>query len=115
MLDDEQRAQVRVRIDQELIRLASEIASLKDLTRPIAPDRAIGRLSRLEAISEKSINEATLRSAQALEGRLRAALPRIAEEDFGRCIDCDDPIPLARLLSLPDARMCVACRERSES
>lgn len=115
MLDEQQRQQVRARIDQELRRLVSEIESLKIHTRPISPDPAIGRLSRLEAMNEKSINEAALRSAQALEGRLRATLPRIAREDFGLCEECDALIPLARLLSMPDARLCVPCRERSES
>lgn len=115
MLDEEERARIRSRIEHELERLESEIQTLEMLTVPVPPDRAIGRLSRLEAINEKSINEATLRSARALQRRLRAALPRLQEEDFGLCSECDAPIPLARLLSMPDARMCVACRERSES
>lgn len=115
MLDHGQRQQIRARIETELERLGPEIESLKELTRPVSPDRAIGRLSRLEAINEKSINEASLRSAQALQQRLRAALPRLEHEDFGFCAQCDEPIPLARLLSLPDTRICVSCRERAES
>lgn len=115
MLDEEERARIRARIEHELMRLESEIQTLEILTAPVPPDRAIGRLSRLEAINEKSINEATLRSARALQRRLRAALPRVGEEEFGQCSECEASIPLARLLSMPDARMCVTCRERAES
>ncbi len=44
--------------------LKEDIISYKQLTRPIAPDNAIGRLTRMEAISSKSINEAALSRAK---------------------------------------------------
>jgi DnaK suppressor protein len=115
MLDAGQRRQVGERIEADLVRLAGEIDTLRTLTAPVSPDRAIGRLSRLEAMNEKSMNEAALAAALALQRRLRGARGRLEHEDFGLCSECDEPIPLARLLSIPDARMCVACRELSES
>lgn len=115
MLDTSQRRQVRERIDAELVRLTGEIESLRSLTQPVSPDRAIGRLSRLEAMNERSMNEAALVAAQGLRRRLEATLLRIDEDEFGTCSDCGDVIPLARLLSIPDSRLCVPCRESRES
>ena len=42
------------------------------------------------------------------------ALARIAAGDYGRCIDCDRPIPQARLEALPTAETCVECANARE-
>ena len=36
------------------------ILNLEELTKPIAPENAIGRVSRMDAINNKSVNEAAL-------------------------------------------------------
>lgn len=49
---------------------------------------------------------------------IEAALRRLKEEpdEYGRCVDCDEWIPLGRLKLLPWAQRCVACEsERSGS
>jgi DnaK suppressor protein len=43
------------------------------------------------------------------------ALQRLSsEEDYGRCADCDEDIPFARMQAEPWAMRCVACEERRE-
>ena len=112
-LTREQRAELARDLEAALAALEEEMAALESLTAPVAPDRAIGRLSRLEAINEKSVNEAALRSAQVRARRIRAALARIDEEDFGDCSGCGEPIPIARLRSVPGTRLCVPCAEKA--
>ena len=46
--------------------------------------------------------------------RLRSALSRLDEGEYGTCAECGEPIAPKRLLALPDARTCVACQERLE-
>jgi DnaK suppressor protein len=49
---------------------------------------------------------------------IEAALLRIGRGEFGICIDCDQPIPLARLEANPTALRCIACQtdyERAEA
>ncbi|HEY3066740.1 MAG TPA: TraR/DksA family transcriptional regulator [Methylomirabilota bacterium] len=46
--------------------------------------------------------------------RLRTALTRMSQGDYGVCSECGAPIPARRLLALPDATTCVACQERLE-
>jgi len=60
MIQDE-KINIRNRIEEKIIKLKEDIANLIDLTKPISPDCAIGRVSRMDAINNKSINEAALR------------------------------------------------------
>jgi phage/conjugal plasmid C-4 type zinc finger TraR family protein len=46
--------------------------------------------------------------------RLRQALERVDEGDYGVCTECGEAIPARRLLAVPDATTCVACQERLE-
>jgi len=98
---------------EALSALEGEIAALEARTRPVSPDNAIGRLSRLEAMSEKSVGEASLRSAQARVQGIRRALAQVDDDDFGLCARCEEAIPLARLKSVPGTRMCVRCAEQA--
>lgn len=43
-----------------------------------------------------------------------AALQRVADGSYGRCVGCDEVIPAARLEALPEASRCVDCAERAE-
>jgi len=113
-ISDDQRRQLREHMHAELERLAGEIDTLTAMTRPVAPDRAIGRLSRLEAMNEKSMNEASMRAAQQLQARIRNALGRLDDEDYGLCTGCDSVIPFERLKTMPGTRLCVGCAERAE-
>jgi len=101
--------QVKLIIKEEISKTEIQIKQLEDLTQPISPENAIGRVSRMDAINNKSVNDATLRKAkQKLEG-LKRATTRINDPDFGQCIRCKNQIPLGRLLLLPHSRFCVRC------
>jgi len=45
---------------------------------------------------------------------LDAALRRIADGNFGICVDCGSDIPLARLQAQPGAARCIECQTRHE-
>ncbi|MEN8142924.1 MAG: TraR/DksA C4-type zinc finger protein, partial [Thermodesulfobacteriota bacterium] len=78
-------------------------------TGPVEPDNAIGRISRMDAISSRKISEAKLSDAKSRLVLLEHAQAKIDQPDFGICISCGDPISLARLKLLPEARACVDC------
>jgi DnaK suppressor protein len=92
--------------------LKEDIISYKQLTRPIAPDNAIGRLTRMEAISSKSINEAALSRAKQTLSKLERVLKTINDSDFGRCRACEEPIPFERLMIVPETTLCVECADK---
>ena len=98
-------------IKTEIENIKKNIASFKKLTQPIAPDNAIGRLTRMEAINSKSINEAALSKLKYTLSKLERALIKIDATEFGLCSECEEPIPFARLMIMPEADLCVQCAE----
>ena len=110
-MDTEQRQQFAQKIQAAITTTEKDIAALEQLTKPIAPDNAIGRLSRMEALSSKSVNEALLVTAWQRLGRLKHALANLDEDDFGICMECGEPIPMGRILAMPDATRCVQCAD----
>lgn len=43
------------------------------------------------------------------------ALDRIDRNEFGLCESCGKAIPLARLKAIPNARLCIECKQNQES
>ena len=64
MMTKEEKEKLENHIKEKIETLKKDVVSYKQLTRPIAPDNAIGWLTRMEAISSKSINEAALSRAK---------------------------------------------------
>ncbi len=92
--------------------LKKDVILFKELTAPIPPDNSIGRLTRMEAINSKSINEAALRKIQYTLSKLERALRMIDAPDFGLCRQCEEPILFARLMILPETDLCIECAEK---
>jgi DnaK suppressor protein len=111
-MENEQKEKFQQHIIDKIQSLKKDIVTFKELTRPIAPDNAIGRISRMEAINSKSINEETLRKTEHTLVKLQRAMKIIDDEDFGTCIACEEPIPFARLMILPETSLCVLCAEK---
>ena len=98
-------------IKEKLETVKEDIISYTKRTQPVAPDDAIGRLTRMDAIGNKSINEAALREARNTLVKLEWALKMIDRPGFGLCRECEEPIPIARLMVMPESDMCVECAE----
>lgn len=109
-----ERAKIKERIIAEIEGTKTKVTALHELSRPIAPDNAVGRLSRMEAISTKGINEAALSNAKHKLARLQHALNQVDDPDFGVCYECGEAIPHGRILLMPEATMCVQCAEKQE-
>jgi len=109
MLSPEDKSKIRQALIQKTAHLDERIAEYRELTKPIPPSDAIGRVSRMDAINNKSVNEAALRQAQKLRQGLDRALQRLDDDRFGLCNGCGKPIPTGRLLLMPGAISCVRC------
>ncbi len=71
--------------------------------------QAIGRLSRQDALQSQAMARATHVRRDVERRRLRAALERIREGEFGYCEDCGDEIAQARLALDPGVTRCISC------
>lgn len=105
----EEKNHVQERILEEIAVTEKLVISYRELTKPIAPENAIGRVSRMDAINNKSVNESALKKAELKLKNLKVAITKIEDSDFGVCIRCKKPIPIGRILLLPQAISCVNC------
>ena len=103
------KAILKQKIISELAETKLRIAELKELNKPISPENAIGRISRMDAINNKSVNEAALRIAEAKMSNLKVAFDKVDTEGFGNCLLCKQPIPMGRLMLVPGSTKCVRC------
>ncbi len=103
------KEEIKQNIQNEISKTEKLIAEYKELTKPVAPDDAIGRISRMDAINNKSVTEASLRQAEEKMNNLKRVLSRVGTSDFGICIRCGKPIPEGRLLYRPESLTCVDC------
>lgn len=101
--------EVNDKILSEIKKTEKLILEYKDLSKPVAPDCAIGRISRMDAINNKSINEAALRRSEKKIKELKRVLSNIKSESFGLCLRCKNPIPIQRILVMPESLYCVNC------
>jgi len=85
------------------------VKEYRDMSQPIAPDDAIGRISRMDAINNKSVTEASLRQAEQKLKSLQRVLSRVGTSEFGICLKCRKTIPAARILYRPESLYCVNC------
>lgn len=108
----EQKDKLKTKILEQIDETTAAIEELKELTQPIAPDCSIGRVSRMDAINNKAVNEAALLKAESKLSKLQYALSKIDEADFGKCSVCGNDIQEGRLLLLPESRKCVHCAAR---
>ena len=97
---------IRARLRQLDPRASAEIAA--DARRNDLCDSAQA-IGALEA-QTMSVERLTLAAH-----RITETLQRIADGTYGRCEECDEPIPPARLNAIPTATLCVRCQSAAES
>ena len=111
-MNKQERNKAKESIKKSIEETQKNISNLKKLTRPISPENAIGRVSRMDAINNKSVNEAALRNAINKLTLLKTAIQRVYNEDFGLCIRCKNEIPIQRILLMPQSNKCVHCASK---
>lgn len=98
-------------LNQDKLKIIEYIDDLKEITKPISPENSIGRVSRMDAINNKSVNEATLRTAETKLNKINLALEKVNDPSFGICRKCGKQIPYGRLILMPESSTCVNCAE----
>ncbi len=111
-MSPEERSELKRKIVDEIEVQRTLIPSLAESSKPVPPDNAIGRLTRMEAISSRGVSEASLNAARAKLGQLETALEKVDQPDFGMCRRCDRPIPHGRIMLMPESVLCVQCAEK---
>jgi len=111
-MNDSDLDRYRTRIAARLAEIDEEDARGREGQETVALDQqAIGRLSRQDALQSQAMARATHARRDIERRRLRAALGRIDEGEFGYCEDCGEAIAPARLDLDPGVTRCISCAE----
>ena len=117
-LSEEQLAQLKERLQHRYLELREEVRGelersgnehYADLAGSV-PDPGD------ESVADMMVDvDAALVDRQVNEMReVEATLKRLAELDFGDCVECGGEIGFERLMALPTAERCVRCQELHE-
>ena len=109
IMNESTKKKIEEKIDNEINKTVKSISEYKKLTKPIGPENSIGRVSRMDAINNKSVMEAALRNMEDKLLKLKFVKSKIDNDNFGICTRCKTEIPLARILIIPESRLCVNC------
>ena len=109
-----QRENLRQALEDLAEALRRQIERGAEGARPVALDQPIGRLSRMEAIAQQKMTEATRRASAQRLNRVEAARQRLREDIYGTCASCEEPIGWARLEARPEAPLCLGCQKERE-
>lgn len=101
--------EIKEKILIEISKTENLIAEYQEMIKPITPDVAIGRVSRMDAIVGNAVTESALRQAQEKLKKLNYVLSKVDSADFGICLRCKSPIPIGRILFRPESVHCVNC------
>ena len=106
---------LRVALEGLLKSLPEHIERGRQGGRPVELDpQSVGRLSRIDAIAQQSVNQAGLSRLRLRLAKVAGALRRIEQGEYGFCLRCEEPVCYHRLTVAPEATACIDCQERAE-
>lgn len=111
-MTEKERKEIVEVIHSQIKKSEEKIEELKEFTKPIAPDCAIGRVSRMDAINNKSIYDASMSNTRQRLEQLIQVLKLTDDADFGICTKCRQSIPIERLKIRPEIRLCANCLKK---
>lgn len=113
-LGEAELAELRVALDALREELASQLEGLASGVKPVDLDEPIGRLSRMDAMQQQKMAEASRRAARQRYDRVIAAIAAMERDEYGYCLRCEEPIGQKRLGARPEATLCLACQSAKE-
>ncbi len=108
-MKDSEKKEIKEAIETNILELTQRVKDLEVATKPMGLDSAVGRLSRMDYINNKTIDEANLRSSVSKLKALKRWLELIDTSQFGKCSRCGNEINPKRLLFMPESTRCINC------
>ena len=95
---------------EELEQLSENSAEARETV--MLDQASVGRLSRMDAIQQQAMAQATERQRANEISRIENALKRLDDDEYGYCVQCDEDISVKRLEIDPAASHCIKCAGR---
>lgn len=108
-MNPSEKKKLKSTIIEKIEELEGRLKSLIEATKPMGLDSAIGRISRMDYINNKTIDEANIRTSETKLKALKHWLEIYDTDKFGKCARCGNEININRLLFLPESTRCIHC------
>ena len=111
-------AEVRTELEAQATTLRAEIDRAEVVSEKLKRDQSTeGSGDEADAGSktfEREHEMSLANNSRDLLVQVERALGRLDAGTYGRCEECGNPIPKARLQAFPRATLCVTCKQREE-
>ncbi|TVR79887.1 MAG: TraR/DksA family transcriptional regulator [Chitinophagaceae bacterium] len=112
-MNQEQREKLIERVEKKILFIKDDLIMLKKASKPISPENAIGRVSRMDAIQNKEITEVSIRNLEANLSNLEKLIELKDSDKLGLCLKCGSEIEFKRLFGFPESPYCMKCSNKS--
>ena len=101
---------IKLLLEKQREELLRQAKNTQEDRQPVELDQSqVGRLSRMDAMQVQEMALEQERRREIAIQRINAALMRIAEGEYGFCLNCGEHISLKRLEFDPSTPLCVDC------
>lgn len=115
MREDIELEYFKNRLEERFEEILAGEESRKRESAPVELDQArVGRLSRMDAMQQQAMSQASSRLVELERQRIQTALTRMEAGDYGYCILCDEEIAEKRLRFDPSLLTCISCAQEAE-
>ncbi|MGH1477220.1 MAG: TraR/DksA family transcriptional regulator [Geminicoccales bacterium] len=109
------QATIEALLQQRRLEILTLIADHSEESRPVDLGRTrVGKLSRMDALQSQAMAQETERRRQQELTRIDQALKRLADDEYGECLECGKPIAQKRLTFDPSVALCIDCAGKDE-
>jgi DnaK suppressor protein len=106
----------RHRLEAELAETREAMAQAGVSAGTVTLDQSsVGRLSRMDALQQQAMAQASRERLAIRVRRIEAALARVRAGSFGKCCQCGAPVEPERLALDAATVFCAACQEDREA
>ncbi len=104
---DKERSRRRL---QELLEEIDEFLDRsEEAAEAVAPDKGLGRLSRMEAMQDQQLVLEVRRRQKRRKAEVLGAISRLEQNQYGQCLLCGSFIGDERLEVFPEVGTCMNC------
>ena len=96
-------------LEEALDEVGKYLESSEDAAAAVAPDKGLGRLSRMEAMQDQQLVMEMRRRKKRQLVEIKLAISRLDMGNYGTCVFCGKEISHERLEVAPEVQTCMSC------
>ncbi|MCA9609355.1 MAG: TraR/DksA family transcriptional regulator [Myxococcales bacterium] len=109
-LTDAQIQELAAALERLKEELEAALSSARGAAEVVSLDQPIGRVSRMDALQQQEMAQASRRQIELRLGQVAVALDAVARGEYGECRSCGEPIGVRRLAARPETPFCLTCQ-----